>query len=214
MIPFSIASAFGRATPASICNHYGVHQAYTYAESFIKCKIIGRYLLMESTVYRPLTHATNSRTRVTIARLLMDSPELSDIPHFIPYYPQQVNGVHSTFMIVVQHVMRLQHDRTTRFHATLATVKTSPYATAILEDDEWTTGAPKQSSLHLRFWTILLPFGVFVSLCIGINRPSYLWARQGRQLRDGCSSPTLPNFNDLSWRRSFRYVVSKIYNKV
>jgi hypothetical protein len=50
--PVIFASAFGKATAASICNHYGPHQVYPSAGCLFKSIILGRYLDLESTVYK------------------------------------------------------------------------------------------------------------------------------------------------------------------
>jgi hypothetical protein len=123
--PISFASAFGRATSTSICDHYGAPQAYLCAGSFVKSIIAGRYLLTEAIIFEHPTHNTSSRTRITVAQLLMYHPELFDIPHFIRFYYQYLHQVSSSFMTVVNDAMRLHHDLTTRFHATIADIKHS-----------------------------------------------------------------------------------------
>jgi hypothetical protein len=77
--PLSLASEFGRASAASICDHYGAPQAYLCAGSFVESIIAGRYLLTEAIIFEHSTHNTSSRTRITVAQLLMYHSELFDI---------------------------------------------------------------------------------------------------------------------------------------
>jgi hypothetical protein len=56
--------------------------------------ILGRYLRVDSAVYKPPTHATNSRTNTTVAQILVDHPDLFDMAHFPKFYHQHVHGVH------------------------------------------------------------------------------------------------------------------------
>jgi hypothetical protein len=130
--PISFASAFGRATATSICDHYGAPKVYLCAGSFVKSIIAGRYLLKEAIIFEHPTHNTSSRTRITVAQLLIHHPELFDIPHFIRFYYRYLHQVSSTLMIVVDNAMRLHLNRTRKLHATVAKATQSPYVSAIL----------------------------------------------------------------------------------
>jgi hypothetical protein len=115
--PLTFASAFGDATAASICNHYGPHQVYPYAGCFIKSIILGRYLDQESTVYRPPTHATRSGTRTKTVQILID---------------RQRHTTHVTMMGAIQESARLHNDRLATFHSVIADVRQSPHAMSTL----------------------------------------------------------------------------------
>jgi hypothetical protein len=105
---------------------------YLCAGSFVKSIIAGRYLLTEAIIFEHPTHNTSSRTRITVAQLLIHHPELFDIPHFIRSYYQYLHQVSSTLMIVVDNAMRLHLNRKRKLHATVAKATQSPCVSAIL----------------------------------------------------------------------------------
>ena len=130
--PVSFASFFGNANATSICNIFGAHQVYPYAEAFVRSIILGHYLVMECTVFTPPIQASNSGTKTTVAQLLGDFPHLFDMSHFSKYYHQQIDIVGAHMMIVLQEAVCKHHTRVAAFHSTVADIQRSPYASAIL----------------------------------------------------------------------------------
>jgi hypothetical protein len=130
--PITFASAFGKATVASICNHYGPPQVYPYAGCFIISIILGKYLDLESTVYKPPTHATRSGTRTKKVQILIDHPGLFDIQPFIQFYHRHRHTTNVTMMGAIQESACLHNDGLVTFHSVIADVRRSPHAMSIL----------------------------------------------------------------------------------
>jgi hypothetical protein len=102
---------------------------YPYAGSFVKSVILGRYLIMNSVMYKPPPHAG---MRTNLVQLILDHPEHFDMRHFTKYDHQQIQGVNASMMIAVQEAMRQHHDQTARYYSTLANIRHSPHAATTL----------------------------------------------------------------------------------